>query len=302
MFGYEPEEVVGRRVLEFAAPSSRSKISQAIKTKAERTYVAVGLRKDGATLPLEVLARNCLYGGQPARMVALRNTSPQRQAEQVLRLLPGRIIEAQEAERHRVARELHDGIGQVLASAKFRLHDLEAAANSPAGLGGQGIARVRELVDQAANEVRRLSQNLRPSLLDDLGLEPALRGLCEDFHERTGVAIHLDCHELVGRLSPHLELVLFRIAQEALNNVEKHAQASRLRLSLAQRGASIELHVQDNGRGFHPKNRTGPRAKQGGLGLMNMQERASIVDGTVELKSAPGEGAEVVVRVPVSTP
>jgi len=299
MFGYQPGEVAGKEVLGFVAASSRAKVAQVMQSRQERAYVAVGLRKDGTTFPLEILTRNCRYQGAPARVAALRHTTPQGHTEEVARLLPGRIIEAQEAERHRVARELHDSIGQVLASAKFRLHGLEDSVKARRGLGADDVAKVRELVDQAAGEVRRLSQNLRPSVLDDLGLEAAVRSLLDDFRERTGLAVDLACEGLEERLPAHVELVLFRITQEALNNVEKHAHARRLRVRLNRDRSTLELIIQDDGRGFDPARPEAAVKKKGGFGLANMRERASIVDGVFEVRSAPRGGTEVVVRVPL---
>ncbi len=219
-----------------------------------------------------------------------RDITDRKQAEVVLKALPRRIIEAQEAERRRVARELHDSVSQLLASARYRLHALEE------GLPAERrslAAGAQEAVERALSEVRRISHRLRPSELDDLGLAAALRVLIEDFQVRTGLVVALHCAQITPRLPGDREEACYRIVQEALTNIERHAQARRVTLQLTLSRSAVRLRIRDDGRGFRSHKRTA------GLGLVHMRERAELAGGTCQLSTAPGRGTEIIVRLPL---
>lgn len=198
-----------------------------------------------------------------------------------------RTVEAQEAERRRLARDLHDGVNQGLAAAVFSLRAVEEGEADPGD-----VARARGLVEEALRDLRRLCRNLGPAALDDLGLPAAVRGLCRDVGERTGVRVDFEERRFPRRLDPRVRLGLFRVVQEALSNAERHAAASRIRVSLARAPASLEVAVRDNGRGFEPGSR------HAGLGLGFLRERAGLLRGSLALRSNPGRGTEVRLRVP----
>lgn len=219
-----------------------------------------------------------------------RDITDRKQAENMLKALPRRIIEAQEAERRRVARELHDGVSQLLASARYRLHALNEglpAARCPLAQGAQ------EAVERASREVRRISHGLRPSELDDLGLAAALRALMTDFENRTGLAATLHCARLDPRLPADREEACYRIVQEALTNIERHAQARRVTLKLTLSRTVVRLVIRDDGRGLGRDKRTA------GLGLVHMRERAELMGGTCHIGPAPGGGTEIIARLPL---
>ena len=221
-----------------------------------------------------------------------------KQAEEDLRLLPQRIIEAQENERLRVARELHDGVNQLIASVKMRLGRVETqlAAQNPAAY--EIVSRCSRLLVQALAENRRIAYDLRPGDLDELGLAATCKHFCAEFQARTTLRVKSQVPRHWSRLSPTVELNLFRIVQEALTNVEKHAQAKTVWLRLAVKGDVASLTIRDDGCGFVPNTLKVARKKRSGLGLTNMRERAASVGGTCELVSVPQKGTQIIVRVP----
>lgn len=232
------------------------------------------------------------------KIVLLRGTvqdiTERKRAELELKSLPHQILEAQEAERRRVARELHDGVSQLLVSVVYRLYALEMVVT---GDGRAATTAVRELVAQALGEVRRISHGLRPSALDDLGLGPALRALARDFRARTGVKLNLRLPSSRARLPAGIEQAVYRIAQEALNNIERHAAARQVTLQLARSSRGVRLVVRDDGRGFATSRRG--RRLASGLGLHHMRERAEQVGGTFALTAARGGGTAITVELPL---
>jgi signal transduction histidine kinase len=210
----------------------------------------------------------------------------------------GRVIGAQEAERARVARDLHDQIGQSLTSVLLglRLVDGTLATDAPDLDDARAhTAEVRALVAQALDEVRRLAFDLRPTVLDDVGLVAALRRLASDHIERNGITVEL---RLVGldddtRLPSELETVVYRVVQEAVTNVARHAAASRADVVLSVEGHRVQATVVDDGVGF-----TVGDDELGSLGLAGMRERASLVGGRLDIISGLGEGTTVVLKVP----
>ena len=202
-------------------------------------------------------------------------------ADAALKRLTQRVIDTQEEERGRVARELHDGISQILVSARYAL-DLTARRISlgdsrAAESLGKGIASLTT----AIQEVRRISRDLRPGTLDDLGLGPALKALTEEFSERTGIAAELETVVFRNRLDDDAKTALFRVAQEALTNIERHSGATEVTLRLFGHRSGATLRIQDNGHGFRPETDAA-----GGLGLRNMQERIEQLDGTLRVLSS----------------
>ncbi|GEM_PF-2746279 len=237
--------------------------------------------------------------GRPIRMVgSMMDITRRILAEQELQRLTGRVIEAQELERGRVARELHDGVNQLLSAAKFRVRLLEAKLAAADPNLFEHATRAGELLSDAIQEVRAISHNLRPSELDDLGLLPALRGACDEFFERTGIAIELVDEAIPEVLPPEIELTVYRVVQEGLMNVEKHAKASLVHVRLAQENRELGVSIADNGRGWPPHKDSG-QSERTGLGLANMKERAAFLGGTVSVANRPGDGVEVVMRLPI---
>ena len=219
-------------------------------------------------------------------------------AEEELRQLPQRIIKAQEAERLRVARELHDGVNQLLASAKMRLRRLQEIASLLGPAAREILARCDELLVQALEENRRIAHNLRPSDLDALGLATACRNFCKLLQSRSNLVVKCSLARLRRRLSPAVELNLFRIVQEAVTNVEKHAQAKTVRVRLSAQARTVTLEIEDDGRGFEPEAIEADKGAGSGIGLTNMRERAASLGGSCEVISLLERGTRITVRVP----
>lgn len=210
--------------------------------------------------------------GDERRSLAERSV----QLEQLTRLL----LHAQEDERRRIARELHDEAGQVLTAVKIQL-DLE------------GRKEAGEMVGRALAQVRNISQLLRPTELDDLGLVPALRGLVEDFSERTRLPVAFDVREPLGLVSDPAGVVIYRVVQEALTNVARHAEAKRVFVLLVRGPQGVELSVEDDGRGV-------PSDPVPHLGLLGIRERVTALGGTLAIRSQPERGFRLEVRIPRS--
>ncbi|WP_279231325.1 sensor histidine kinase [Thermus altitudinis] len=194
------------------------------------------------------------------------------------------LIQAQEAERARIARDLHDQIGQILTGI-----DLGLKAVKEGRL--EAVPALQELVRTAIQDVRHLSRSLRPSALDTLGLEAALKRMAEEFQERTGIRTNLLCR-LRGRLPETHETALYRVVQEALTNVARHAQARQVSVVLQQEGDEISLVVEDDGQGFPPQ-------AQPGLGILGMRERIELLGGRFQMESLPGLGTTLYARIPL---
>lgn len=212
-----------------------------------------------------------------------------------------KLVNAQEDERKRIARELHDDTGQKLTALGMGLAALEAALTADDPNRATTLLRhLREMSDQAISELRNIMANLRPAQLDDLGLAPALRWYAKQYQTANPqVQVQLDIEKLPGRLPPEHETVLFRVAQEALTNIQRHAEASRVALRLWQDNGWVRLRVEDNGQGFDPKQP--PRHEPGsGLGLPGMRERVGLVNGRLEIESAVGQGTCILVELPVA--
>jgi signal transduction histidine kinase len=212
-------------------------------------------------------------------------------SERVARDALRRVVAGQELERRRLARELHDETGQALASILLGLKGIEEAADDPEQR--KSVLELRELVVQTLLDVRRLAVELRPSALDDFGLVPALEQLSEHFREQTGINVHIETAVGETRLSGEAETAIYRIVQEALTNVIKHAQAETVSVVVTRQGDRVVALIEDDGKGFDPGSTSHER-----LGLLGMRERIALVDGRISVESRPGEGTTIVVEVP----
>ena len=215
------------------------------------------------------------------------------------RRLARQILLAQEDERKRISRELHDVIAQTLTGINVRLATLkkEVSLNSK-GLD-RNIARTQLLVEKSVNTVHEFARELRPAVLDDLGLIPALHSFMKNFTARTGVRARLTAFAGVERLDTARRTVLFRVAQEALTNVASHAQASRVEVSIRKLPDGICMKIKDNGKSFQVQSVL-KGAKR--LGLLGMRERMEMVGGHLEIESSPGKGTVITARIAASEP
>jgi two-component system NarL family sensor kinase len=225
--------------------------------------------------------------------------SERKDAEELSRHLSRRILEAQEGERRRVSRELHDSVNQILASVKFRIESLEEQLTGRNLRFRREARKTKQLLNKAMTEVRRISRNLRPAELDDLGLASAVRSLAEEFTERTEIDVTLLEPWPKRSLSPEITESLYRIIQEALMNVEKHSDATRVTISFSVTDEDLVCSISDNGRGMPLDDRGKSRARSGGLGIVDIRERLSFLKGTLAIGPRGKRGTTLTVHIPL---
>lgn len=300
------EQVIGGSLRRFLSPSDRAIIQPLLKRAARAgSKVQVMLHGcDKTALPVQIsfrpLAKTAL---NPETFgLVLTDITEARRNEERLRELTQRIVQVQETERGRVALELHDNITQLLCAVLFRSEALAESISPRETRAKREAVKLREMLGNAVQEVERISRNLRPGMLEHLGLVEVIRASSKDFAEKCGVLVRLNLAELTVRPSADTELALYRILQEALKNVANHARARHVAVGLMQSATGIELTIADDGVGFAAKRRGAKDKTRGGLGLLGMRERATYVGGTLEVKSARRTGTEITVRVPAATP
>lgn len=206
------------------------------------------------------------------------------------------VIEAQENERRRISRELHDGLGQLLSAAKLNLGMIDLP-ESVDDKSREILKQIDTIISKAIVEARRIAHDLRPTTLDDFGLVPALRILCQEFSKITGIKVKFQVSPTLERIDPKMEIAIYRIIQESFNNISKYAEATEVSLDLFRTDDRVFVKVKDNGKGFDPFAMQRTRKAGGGFGLINMKERAELVGGKVEIDSQPGGGTEVSLEI-----
>ncbi len=222
------------------------------------------------------------------------------QDQSKLAQLSRRIVQAQEDERRRVARELHDEIAQMLTGVKLTLEALTTELPAELTMSGQPLGESVKLIEEALAQVSELSLELRPAMLDDMGLAAALEWYVERFGQRTGIPVAFDDGGLEAHLQGDVEVAVYRIVQEALTNVARHADARHVRVCLRSESAALQVEIEDDGCGFDVDTVLGAErvGEQGHFGLVGMRERAALFDGQMQIVSSPGEGTRVVIKLP----
>jgi PAS domain S-box-containing protein len=303
MFGVRVADAIGTSIERFIPPDVRVRHRDHVEHfgaigVSPRTMGRLGqvraLRSDGREFPVEASISQVRLDDTRFYSVILRDLTEREAArksleEGAMRLhrLSMRLVRVQEQERRRLARELHDGIGQVLTATKLRAQaSLERAPE---------LVAVVENLDQILEQVRTLSLNLRPSMLDDLGLAATLRWYLNQQSTLGGFAVELDLKGLEQRLDPDVETAAYRIVQEAVTNVLRHAQARKVRVKAWRHADAFELEISDDGRGFDPL------ARENHGGLLGMRERAALLGGSWVIHAAPGEGCIVHATLPLAT-
>ena len=296
------EQVTGSSFRRFLSAADRATLRLLLK-RADKSGSKIQVRLkagDGSQIPTHLSIRPLAKNGSKSATfgIVVTDMTEARRNEEMLRALTHRVVQVQEAERGRVALELHDNITQHLCAVLARWQSL--ANKLPAGeKASRGeVVKLSEMLGQTVEEVQRIARNLRPSVLDELGLVPALRATCREFTDRTGVSLKLACKPLTARLPAEGELALYRILQKALENVEKHARARHVTVCLRQR-AFVQLTINDDGIGFDPDHHAARRKGKGGLGLLSMRERATYVGGDFKIKSVRGAGTKIEVLIPL---
>jgi PAS domain S-box-containing protein len=305
--GYEERELVGAdfRPLtpseDLARASCRTEELLAGKIPSyvvEERYI----RKDRR--PVWVRNSVSLLGDcKPPRIITLvEDITERKQAEESLRQLSGRLLQAQDEERRRLARELHDGTAQTIAALGMNLSVVRESLAALDARAQRALHGSLELADQCIRELRTHSYLLHPPMLDDRGLAPALSGYAEGFAERSGISVKLDLAPDLARLPQEVELMLFRVVQESLTNIHRHSGSRTATIRLARYPKDVVLQVRDQGQGISRKpDRTGEPGMRLGVGIAGMRERVRQIGGTLQIHSRPG-GTDVEVVVPLSDP
>lgn len=219
--------------------------------------------------------------------------------EKRFRQLARSVWSVQENERRRLALELHDGIGQTLTALKNQLERLRAPGRSRPAPSEAAIEELIATASQALEEMRSLARFLRPAVLDDLGLEPALRWLARNAGQRFNVEVDLRVSGLSERLGPEIETLVFRVVQEALTNVARHSGVARAEVAATREDRTLHVLVRDEGRGFEPRVSLAGEAGEAGVGLRGIRDRVELFSGTLRIDSAPGKGTTIEITVPL---
>jgi PAS domain S-box-containing protein len=307
MYGFQSvDEVIGHSIGEQWSPACRAMVVERARQRSlglpvPARYEAAGQRKDGSLFPVEVaIAKVDLPDGE-ASVGFLTDITERQQAQEdrqrsfeQLRALAARLQSVREEERKRVAREIHDQLGQALTAIKLDISSL--VRTLPAD--HETLPRMRppllQLVDDTIETVRRISTELRPGMLDDLGLAATVEWAAEEFAARTGTRCLLDLFPEQCAIDSETATAVFRIFQETLTNVARHANASEVNVRLAEEDGDLTLEVHDNGRGIGANQ----LASANSLGILGMRERAVLLGGTLSITGGPGEGTTVRIRIP----
>jgi PAS domain S-box-containing protein len=306
LFGAATREVlIGRSIYALLAPDShepvRRTVAQALADDSPAPALSERIARLDGTVREVVIAVAALpdHGHTAVQMVITDITERAQERRELersrreLRMLSANMVDAREDERRRIARELHDELGQRLTALKMELASLGAQVR--AEVRASRVAAMLEMVDETVASVRRISTDLRPLMLDDLGLNAAIEWLAHSWGARMGIKVDLR----LGRSDPDVgdaaAIALYRMVQEALTNIARHAHASQVRIQTRSRGGELLLTVQDNGVGFAEAS----MYREGSHGLMGMRERAYMLGGELEIGNARGGGGRIAVRLPL---
>jgi PAS domain S-box-containing protein len=306
IYGYNREEIEGIENQELVHPDDRALIAerQDRRLRGEEVpseYESRGLTKDGRTI--WVTRRNTLieYQEKSAILGNIVETTERRRIEESLqesqrglRVLSSQLLAAQENERKWIAHELHDSIGQTLAAVKFSLERKISQMDAGKAPPGTLLEDILTLLKNGIEETRRIMTNLRPAILDDLGILPTINWFCREFEKvYTHIQVHKETPIAEEDVPDNLKTVIFRILQEGMNNFAKHGNGDSVFVSLSRTGRAIELEIRDNRVGFEPE------ATRKGFGLSSMKERAELAGGVFTLESAKGQGTRIRAKWPI---
>ena len=295
LYGYTREAFLALSADDVCVPEEREPFREFLR----RTSGAVirgtfrHLKKGGGPMDIDAIGHLVMWRGRAARLVVLNDITERKRtqrelevSEERLRALSRRLLGVQEGERGRLARDLHDDVGQALTALKIQLESLARAAGPIAGRVEECVETTRHTLER----VRQLSLSLRPLQLDDLGLVAALRSHLDRQASIGALTPHFDAADAPQGVAPEVETACFRVAQEAITNVLRHADARHLWLRVFTAGDRLALSVRDDGRGFDLEAARRRGAAGASLGLVGMEERVALAGGSLELRSAPGQG------------
>ncbi|MCR4291089.1 MAG: histidine kinase [Candidatus Scalindua sp.] len=310
--GFLPEELMGMRIDNIVPANEHVKVinhirrvigkgSDSIETmfisrKAEIVYVEINANAsydaDGNFIETRAFARDITE-----RMKAAAAEKHGRE----LRLLNSHTISIQEKERRRISRELHDDAGQALTAMKINVEMMEKEIPDSAASVRKRLADTKQLLAHTLQEIRTLAFDLRPSLLDHFGVQAAIREYSKNYSERTNIAVQVSGKNIVERFLPEIDILLYRCAQEALNNVVKHSKATNVKIEIIQEEREIHMKVKDNGNGFDVKEAFEENRNGKSIGLFGMKERIALLNGSLRIHSEKNKGSELEILVPFKT-
>jgi PAS domain S-box-containing protein len=292
-YGWSREEFLSKSILELRPDGPDGTPPPGRPDSGVETH----LRRDGSRLEAELRSSRIEIGGRPAVLLVAEDATRRLAAARELQALVTRALNLREEEQTRIAREIHDSLGQSLTVLKFDLTLLADGLKKRGALAEKAREMARR-VDAAIASLRDIAAGLHPATLEQLGLAATLEWTLERFQKDTGLPCSLDASGLSVPIPPELAVALYRIVQEALSNVLRHAQARRVEVSLSSDEGGICLRVTDDGKGISPDDTLKPRS----LGLIGMRERARALGGTLKVEGAPGFGTRVEVRAPATLP
>jgi signal transduction histidine kinase len=302
-YAFLRDEVFPRRMSMLSIADRIGAVNEQELTAGDRrlSEMFVGLRNRLMTVLAITVALGFLQAGASMKQILRLERATARHLEEVtlargqLRDLSARLVAAQESERKTISRELHDAIGQSLSAVLFEFRNMSAVLpDQPPGLR-RHAETIRKLVESSVGMVRNMALLLRPSMLDDLGLVPALEWQARDVSKRTGLIVNVAATELPEDLPDEHKTCIFRVVQEGLHNVSKHSDARTVRIAVAHRHGDIVLSVEDDGKGLSPDQRNG-------LGLIGVHERVENLGGTFRVESSPGRGTLLSITLPLTKP
>jgi len=258
------------------------------------------IRKDGTEAILELFTRLIKDNGKPKAFQNIaRDVTEERKLRDNLRFQIHKTLMAQEEERKRIARELHDDIAQSILLLSRRLDILISDSDHKIPKASVSeMEHIQTIANETYKSLQRYARDLRPSILDQMGLVAALNWLAEGLSKELGIKTTVKADKLPP-LPPETELAMFRIAQEALNNVRKHAQSSEINITVESMSSNVKMTITDNGIGFPLSRLAGDLAREGKLGVLGMTERARLIRGSLQIRSEPGKGTTVIAEAPI---
>ncbi|MBS0168180.1 MAG: PAS domain S-box protein [Nitrospira sp.] len=306
LFGYDPSEVLGKPIdlllperfwiAHSSSINTSTHHSESTHRMAQRCEV-VGLKKDGCEFPAEASISLLSVGSRTTFTLIVRDITDRLRTERQLQSLTAKLMTAQEEERRRIARELHDDINQRLALVAIDIGNMLSTPSTMTIQAQKTIQSLNQRLAKISDDVRRMAYKFHPSILDDLGLTAALKHMADEWSEKTGIKTVVVGEEMADPLPRDVASCLYRVTQESLANIMKHARAARVEVELTCDGQEITLSIQDTGVGFDLKD---AQTRHSGLGLVNMRERVRSVQGRLDISSEQGRGTCISVHIPFS--